>query len=234
VNALLLAAGLGTRLRPLTESVPKCLAPIRGRPLLAYWLDLLVEAGAERLVVNLHHLAAQVEAFLDESPHRARVLAVREPTLLGTGGSILRHRPLLGPGPFMVVHADNLSRFDVRAFVARHRDRPRGCELTMMTFESQTPSSCGIVEVDAAGVVTSYQEKPARPRGRLANAAVYVMEDSVVERLRAGGATAPDLSTQVLPALVGRMVTFHNAVYHRDIGTPEALAQAQADDAYLA
>lgn len=233
MNALLLAAGLGTRLRPLTDSVPKCLVPIRGRPLLAYWLDLLFAAGLERVVVNTHHLPEQVLAFLSSSPHAGRVQAEYEPELVGTGGSILRHHASLGPGPFLVAHADNLSRFDVYAFLARHRTRPAGCELTMMTFETDTPSSCGIVELDGAGVVTSFEEKPAAPRSRLANGAVYVLEPSVVDRLRALGRAAADLSTEILPGLVGRMVAFHNDVYHRDIGSPAAYAQAQLDSRYL-
>lgn len=233
MRALLLAAGLGTRLRPLTDRVPKCLVPIRGKPLLGYWLDLLGRAGLERMVVNLHHLPDQVRAFLAASPWRDRVIAVEEPALLGTGGSILAHRSHLGDGPFMVVHADNLSRFDVAAFLERHRLRPPGCELTMMTFTTETPRSCGIVEVDGAGVVTSFVEKPADPRSRLANGAVYLLEPSVAEALAALGRAEVDLSTQVIPRYVGRMATFHNAVYHRDIGTPDAYRQAQLDTGYL-
>lgn len=233
MNALLLAAGLGTRLRPLTDRVPKCLVPIRGRPLLAYWLDLLLGAGIERVVVNTHYLPEQVAAFLSTSPHAGRVQAAYEPELLGTGGSILRHHAAMGPGPFLVAHADNLSRFDVGAFLACHRARPADCEATMMTFETETPSSCGIVEVDRQGVVTSFAEKPSAPRSRLANGAVYVLEPSVLERLRALGRATADLSTEILPGLVGHMVAFHNAVYHRDIGSPAAYAQAQLDTRYL-
>ena len=233
MRALLLAAGLGTRLRPLTDTVPKCLVPIRGRPLLAYWLDLLGRAGLERLVINLHHLPEQVSRFLEGSPWRDRIDPVAEPRLLGTGGSVLAHRALLGDGPFMVVHADNLSRFDVAAFLERHRRRPPGCELTMMTFTTETPWSCGIVEVDPAGVVTAFTEKPAHSTSRLANGAVYLLEPSVADALAGLGKAEVDLSTEVIPRYLGRMATFHNAVYHRDIGTPEAYRQAQLDTGYL-
>jgi mannose-1-phosphate guanylyltransferase len=161
------------------------------------------------------------------------VVAAREERLLGTGGSVLQHHALVGPGPFIVAHADNLSRFDVHAFMERHRTRPPGCEATMMTFCTETPSSCGIVEVGVAGVVTSFVEKPAVTTSRLANGAVYVLEPSVVERLGAIGREAIDLSTEILPGLVGRMTTFHNDVYHRDIGSPAAYRQAQIDTGYL-
>lgn len=234
MNALLLAAGLGTRLRPLTDTIPKCLVPIRGRPLLAYWLDLLVGGGIDRIVVNAHHLADQVARFVAQSPHRGRVELAREERLLGTGGSVLRHRARMGEGPFLLAHADNLTRFDLAAFLARHRARPAGCALTMMTFETRTPESCGIVEVDARGVVVAFEEKPRAPRSRLANGAVYVLEPEAVDALAALGKEAPDVSTELLPRFVGRMCTFHNAVYHRDIGSPEAYAHAQVDSAYLA
>ncbi|MGC3996951.1 MAG: nucleotidyltransferase family protein [Anaeromyxobacter sp.] len=234
MNALLLAAGMGLRLRPLTDTVPKCLVPIRGRPLLAYWLDLLAQGGIDRVVVNTHYLSEQVVRFVESSPHRARVDLVHEDRLLGTGGSVLRHRALLGDGPFLLAHADNLTRFDVAAFLARHRTRPAGCALTMMTFETRTPESCGIVEVDARGVVVGFEEKPRAPRSRLANGAVYILEPEAVEALAALGKEAPDVSTELLPRYVGRMCTFHNAIYHRDIGSPEAYAEAQLDSAYQA
>ncbi len=233
MNALLLAAGLGTRLRPLTETVPKCLVPIRGRPLLAYWLDLLTAPRIERIVVNLHHLPDAVVRFVEASPHRSRVELVREPELLGTGGTVLAQRHLLGGGPFLVIHADNLSRFDLAALLERHRTRPPGCLLTMMTFRTPSPRACGIVELDERGVVVSYQEKPERPASDLANGAVYVLEPALLDALAALGGPVLDLSTQLLPRLVGRMATFHNDVYHLDIGSPEAYARAQIDRAYL-
>jgi mannose-1-phosphate guanylyltransferase len=98
--------------------------PHRGRPLLAYWLDLLFAAGLERVVVNTHHLPEQVLAFLSSSPHAGRVQAEYEPELVGTGGSILRHHASMGPGPFLVAHADNLSRFDVGVLTCTGHARP--------------------------------------------------------------------------------------------------------------
>lgn len=233
MRALLLAAGLGTRLRPLTDSVPKCLVPVRGRPLLGYWIELLADAGIERIVVNLHHRAEQVLGYVTSHPRRHLVVTAREDSLVGTGGSILLHLPLLGRGPFLVIHADNLSRFDVGAFLERHRRRPSGCELTMLTFETDRPETCGIVTLDAAGVVTAFEEKPRAPRGRVANGAVYVVEPSVIDFLEGLGKTTVDFSTEVLPAFMGRIATFPCDGYHRDIGSPESYARAQLDTGYL-
>jgi mannose-1-phosphate guanylyltransferase len=229
MRALLLAAGLGTRLRPLTDTVPKCLVPVHGRPLLGYWLELLGASGVERMLVNTHYLRGAVRDFVARSPWRDKVTLVHEEKLLGTGGTVLSNRDFFGGESFLVAHADNLTRFDVRSFERRHANRPAGVDITMMTFEADDPSSCGIVEQDTRGVVTAFHEKVAEPPGRLANAAVYVFEPAVVDFIASLGREVVDLSTEVIPRFLGRICTFHNADYHRDIGTPESLRRAEAE-----
>jgi len=229
VNALLLAAGRGTRLRPLTERIPKCLVPIRGKPLLEYWLDTLLSNGIREVLINTHHLAGMVEAFHATSPWRERVTLVYEPELLGTGGTIVANRKFFSREAFLVAHADNLSRFSVRAFQDTHARRPRRAVMTMMTFDTDTPSACGIVETDAEGLVVRFYEKVMNPPGRRANAAVYIMEPEVVEFIGLLGKRVVDLSTEVIPHFLGRIATFHNTEYHRDIGTPESLRRAEAE-----
>ena len=226
MRALLLAAGLGTRLRPLTESVPKCLVAIHGRPLLGYWLDLLGDAGIERILINTHYLAEPVRRFVAGSRWQARIELVHEDTLLGTAGTALRNRAFFGGEAFLLAHADNLTRFDVTAFIAAHRRRKAGTEITMMTFETDAPRTCGIVEQDEDGIVRAFHEKVADPPGTRANAAVYIVEPSVLEALAGEGREVIDLSTEVLPRYLGRIQTFHHAGYHRDIGSLESLRRA--------
>lgn len=230
MKALLLAAGLGTRLRPLTETVPKCLVPVHGKPLLDYWLDLLFEQDIiERVLVNTGHLAPLVRRHVGTSPWRDRVDLVHEEQLLGTGGTVLANRDYFGDQACLIAHGDNLTRFDLAALVARHRHRPRDTLLTMMTFTTDNPASCGIVTVDSGGVVTQFHEKSADPPGNLANAAVYILEPAVFGLLAGLGRSVIDLSTELLPALMGRIVTYHNTDYHRDIGTPESLVLAHRE-----
>lgn len=229
MKALLLAAGLGTRLRPLTDTVPKCLVPIHQRPLLDYWLALLLSGPVESVLINTHHLADSVRAFVAASRWRDRIALVHEQTLLGTGGTILRNRHFFGRDPFMVVHADNLSVFDVSAFIARHTVRPRGSVLTMMTFDTDAPQTCGIVEQDAKGVVLRMHEKVTNPPGTRANAAIYIMDPEVVDFIASLGKPVVDVSTEVLPHFMGRIYSFHNAEYHRDIGSLDSLKKAEAE-----
>ena len=229
MRALLLAAGLGTRLRPLTETVPKCLAEINGRPLLDYWLALLSHAGIGEILINLHHLPQPVEAYLATVAHPARIETVLEKELLLTGGTVLANRRFFHDEPFMVVHADNLALFDVHAFIRAFEHRDAGIEITMMTFKTDMPEACGIVELDARGAVQAFHEKVASPPGHLANAAVYIFSPAVMDFIASLGKPVVDLSTEVLPHFIGRINTFENDVYHRDIGTLESLQRARVE-----
>lgn len=229
MRAILLAAGLGTRLRPLTDTIPKCLVPIHGRPLLDYWLAMLTETGVSPILVNLHYFADRVREYIDGSGYRKQVSLVYEEELLGTAGTLLKNRSFFGDGPIMLIHADNLSRFDVRAFIERHSTRPAGCAITMLTFRTSAPESCGIVELDEEGIVQRFHEKVANPPGDLANGAVYILEPEIGDFLAGLGKEVIDFSTEVLPHYLGRTYTFHNDIYHRDIGTMESYEAAVAD-----
>ncbi len=229
MRALLLAAGLGTRLRPLTDSVPKCLVEIDGRPLLDHWIELLAGGGIVDILVNLHYLADTVRAHIESRRYPARVTSVYEESLLGTGGTLLRNRAFFGKEPGMLVHADNLSSFDPRAFVDRFLSRDSGIEITMMTFRTDAPESCGIVELDGRGVVRAFHEKASEPPGDLANAAVYIVSPVVIDFMAGLGREVIDFSTEVLPRFLGRINTFHNGTYHRDVGTMESLLAARRE-----
>lgn len=229
MRALLLAAGKGTRLRPITNHIPKCLVPIHGKPLLEYWLDLLLGAGVEKVLINTHYLSDQVRKFIGGSPWRDHIDLLHEDSLLGTGGTVLKGADFFKAEPFMVAHADNLTRFDVTAFVQRHERRPAGVEITMMTFATDTPESCGIVFENKDGVVIDFFEKVAEPPGNHANGAVYIFEPSVIQFLSALNKKVIDLSTEVIPNYMGKICTFHNENYHRDIGTPESLRMAELE-----
>ena len=226
MKALILAAGLGTRLQPLTENIPKCLVTIDGKPLLEYWITMLYHGGVFPLLVNLYHHANKVKYFIDSSPYRKFITTIYEEKLLGTGGTLLKNRGFFGDEPLMLVHADNLSIFDVRAFINSHQNRPAGCEITMMTFKTPTPESCGIIETDEKGRVRAFYEKVANPPGDMANGAVYIIEPALFTYLDSLNKKFIDFSTEVIPHFIDRINTFHNDVYHRDIGTLESYEAA--------
>ncbi len=229
MRALLLAAGLGTRLRPLTLTTPKCLVPIRGRPLLSYWLDALFsDPRIERALVNTHYLADQVAAFVAQSSWKERVDLVHEEMLLGTGGTILANRTYFGAGPLFVAHADNLTDAPMARLIDAHLSADRDILATLLAFRTATPQSCGILELDARRRVIGFHEKVANPPGDLANGAVYVFDPEVVERIAAQGRPVVDLSTEIIPGLLGRMQALEHKGFFMDIGTPQALERASA------
>ncbi|SIO59902.1 mannose-1-phosphate guanylyltransferase [Rhodovulum sp. ES.010] len=227
-KALLLAGGLGTRLRPLTETVPKCLVPIAGKPMLSYWLDALERAGIGTALVNTHHLRDTVRAYI-ETENARRAVTLREawePDLLGSAGTVRANRGFADDADAVVViYADNLSAIDLADLAAFHagHDDP----MTMALFRTPAPRNCGIATLDGAGRVVDFVEKPGEPASDLANAGLYVLDAEAWREIADMGAF--DFGFDVLPRFVGRMRGYAFDGYHRDIGTPEALAQAEAD-----
>lgn len=223
MRAVLLAAGLGTRLRPLTDHLPKCLVPIGGKALIDIWLDEFERAGVDDVLVNLHHLPDLVREHLASRDGGPRVVTSYEPTLLGSAGTLRAHREwLAGDDMFLAVNGDNLTDFDLRVLVEAHR--VGGSSATLTVFRTSRPRECGIVEV-VDGWVTGFQEKPSEPRSDLANAGLYAFGPDVIDRVDPG--VPCDIGFHLLPKLVGeaRAIDLGDA-YFLDVGTPAALARA--------
>lgn len=228
LRALLLAAGLGTRLRPLTLNTPKCLVRVGGEPLLGRWLRQLEAARCEAVLINTHYLSDQVVAFLQERPSGPmRVHTIHEPELLGTAGTLLANQAFFEGVTGLLIHADNAMAGDLQGLLAAHAARPAHCLLTMLTFRTDQPRSCGIVATDAQGLVTAFHEKVAEPPGNCANGALYAFNPEFVESLVRMRPAPSDFSTEVIPTLLGRIQTWHTEQPYLDIGTPHALAAAQ-------
>jgi mannose-1-phosphate guanylyltransferase len=229
MRALLLAAGTGRRLRPITATTAKAMVTINGRPLLDYWLELLFSGGIERILINTHWLPDQIAGHVLASRFASRVDLVHEEELLGTGGTILDNRDWFQGRAFLVAHADNLTDFGVRDFIAAHRARPTTHLITMLGFRTDAPSSCGILELDDRGTVVAFHEKVENPPGNLANGAVYIFEPAVIDAIASLGRKQVDLSTEVIPRFLQRILCVETSGYHRDIGTPESLRRARIE-----
>jgi mannose-1-phosphate guanylyltransferase len=226
VRALLLAAGLGTRLRPLTDTIPKCLVPIKGQPLLGIWLERLTQVGVGPFLVNTHYLVEQVEAFVKASPYRNQIRLVKEHELYGTAGTLIANLHFFHGEDGLLIHADNYCLADFKAFQQAHTNRPPECLMTMMTFRTNNPSSCGIVELDERGVVIGFHEKVAKPPGNLANGAVYIISAKLLDRLGGDLHAVTDFSNEVLNRFVGQIYTYETKEAFLDVGTPETYALA--------
>ncbi len=228
IRALLLAAGLGTRLRPITDTIPKCLVEIAGKPLIEHWMLQLESINCEKALVNTHYLADQVVRFTKEwKNHRMEVQTVYEKRLLGTAGTLMANRDFFKDSTCIMIHADNANNVNLHRFLDAHRSRPKNCLMTMLTFTSSNPSSCGIVEINARGIVEKFHEKKANPPGNKANGAVYLFEPELINWLENNHLKSEDFSTEVIPTLLGKIHTWHTNSVYIDIGTPKSLAKAQ-------
>jgi mannose-1-phosphate guanylyltransferase len=226
VKAFLLAAGVGNRLRPITDHTPKCLLPIAGTPLLDIWLDRLHGAGVDEVLVNLHHLPDLVLQHLEARSGPPVVRTAFEPELLGSAGTLLHHRSWVeDEGFFLAINADNLTDFDLRQLIEFHRSGD--AEATLTVFHAPDPTQCGVVDVDDSGLVIGFTEKPSAPVGNLANAGLYAFSPEVLFEI---DDTIPtDIGYHLLPRLIRRARALPMESYFCDIGTPAAYERAGRD-----
>ncbi len=227
---MVLAAGAGERLRPLTEQLPKPLLPVANRPVMAYGLEHLAAHGFRDVIANVCHHAQAIEtAFADGSGCGVRLRYAREDRLWGSAGSVKRAAAVFGDETFLVVCADNLNDLDVGDLVARHR-RARALASIGLVQVSDT-SQYGIVVTDDRGRIERFVEKPRGPApSRLANAGIYVFEPEICERIPAD--VPYDFGLDVFPQLVRSGAAFHGFELPgqwRDIGRLRDYLAAQRD-----
>jgi mannose-1-phosphate guanylyltransferase len=226
VKAFLLAAGVGSRLRPITDTTPKCMLVFDGRPLLDIWLDAFDRAGVDEVLVNLHHLPDVVQGHLVSRTAPPAVRTFFEPELLGSAGTLLANRQWVdGEEIFLACNADNLTDFDVRSLIDGHREH--GAIATLTVFHSPQPSAGGVVKLDADGKVVGFVEKPAKPVSDLTNAGMYAFHPIVLDEI--DGMSPCDIGYHLLPRLVGRARAVPVEGYFRDIGTADVYQQAREE-----
>jgi mannose-1-phosphate guanylyltransferase len=226
MKAFLLAAGIGSRLRPLTDKVPKCLVPIGDRPLLDIWLDSLDDAGVDEVLINLHYLPDMVTRHLRARTGPPEVRTVHEPELLGSAGTLLANRDWVqGDDLFLACYADNLTDFDLRVLIEEHRrHRPVA---TLTAFHSPNPSSGGVMDVDAHGLLVGFVEKPSQPASDLTNAGVYAFAPNVLAEIPR--TTPQDIGYHLIPRLIGRARVVPIDGFFTDIGSPNAYRTAREE-----
>jgi mannose-1-phosphate guanylyltransferase len=223
MKAFLLAAGLGTRLRPYTDNTPKCLLPIRGVPILEIWLALCRTHGISEVLVNTHAHAAAVKSFVQGRNCGVQVRVIEEQQLFGSAGTLRSNRNWLAEETsFWVFYADVLTSADLRAMLRSHS---LSCAATLGVYSVPDPQRCGIVSVNQDQVVTGFIEKPAKPAGNLAFAGILIGTQQLLNAIP--DKPQADLAFDVLPNLTGKMRAYNISSYLLDIGTIENYALAQ-------
>jgi NDP-sugar pyrophosphorylase family protein len=230
VKAMILAAGLGTRLRPLTDKVPKVMLPIEGKPLLEYHLGLLKKFGINDVAVNLHYLPDAVRNYFgDGSKFGVRVKYSFEPTLLGTAGAVKKLEGFFDE-TFLVIYGDNLIEVDLSRLLKFHDERR--CLATIAVYHHPEPWTQGILKLNDSGRVKSFVEKPEKGSitSDFANAGIYILEPKIL--LLIPKDTFFDFGKDVFPLMLKKGLPIYGCEiggYIQDIGTPERYARAQED-----
>ncbi|MFC1857165.1 nucleotidyltransferase family protein [Thermodesulfobacteriota bacterium] len=239
MKAFLLAAGKGTRLKPYTNSMPKCLIPIHGKPMLEIWLALMERCGISEILINTHHLPTQIEQFVRSRKNRfnIKLTVTYEPYLLGSGGTVAANKEFVaGSEDFIIAYADNLTNLDLGQMIKFHHYhcKSRRGVLTMGLFDAPDPRSCGIAVLDKNKKVLKFIEKPQIPESNLANGGIYIASQEIFQyfpekiwnKMKGEREQTLDFGFDILPALVGRIYGYHIREYLRDIGTVESYHQA--------
>ena len=228
LKALLLCAGFGTRLRPLTLQNPKCLMQIAGKPLIGLWLEKLEKYGFHEILINTHYLSEKVNEYLKKMPenNRMKIKTIYEEKLLGTAATLMENKYFFKDSTGFLIHGDNLTNFNLLELLNAHNKRGSNCLLTMLTFNSKNPRQCGIVETDQNDILKDFHEKVENPPSNKANAAVYAFDYELIEFLSNSSVQKVDFSKDVIPKLLGRIQTYHTNDFFIDIGTKEALEEA--------
>lgn len=225
-RAMVLAAGEGTRLRPLTLETPKVLVPVGGVPLICYTLAWLRSHGVREVVINLYHLGDRIKKYLDDGSHFGmKVHYSSEERLLGTAGGVKKAGRFF-PGAFVVVYGDVLTDFDLSDMMGFHR--AKGGIATLALTKVVNPRETGIVQLDKDDRVVSFVEKPSGGAviGDMSNGGVYILEKEVLQFIPRGRYC--DFAYDVFP----RLIEFGCPVYGYRLKSGDYLIDIGSMDRY--
>jgi mannose-1-phosphate guanylyltransferase len=248
MRAMILAAGLGTRLRPLTYVMPKPLAPVLNKPVMVHIAELLAKHGFTEVVANLSYMPEQIrETFGDGSAHGIELTYSDEPEPLGTAGGVGKVRDFLSESEsFLVISGDALSDIDLAAMGEAHEANvAQGAIATLATKRVKDTTQFGVAITGDDGRIQGFQEKPdpAEALSDLANCGIYMFRREIFDHFPAPGHKSPagdddqpegfvDWAQDVFPVLLDGDVPFHSheiEAYWNDIGTISEFTQGNFD-----
>jgi len=220
MKVFLLSAGLGQRLRPITNTIPKCLVPINGKPLLEYWFHLFRDHGIKEILMNTHYLAYQIEDYLKTSNRNFTVNTFYEKVLLGSLGTLIKNnRHFINDENIIVCYSDNLTNINLSDFIQYHNSHE--FDVTMGLFRCVNPVECGIAVIDDNELIVEFEEKPLKPKTNLANAGIYIFKTSIFKNLSLNKNRLLDIGIDLLPKLVNQMKGYRIKEFLLDIGNTE-------------
>lgn len=226
-KAILLSAGYGKRLRPLTKNIPKPLLKINGTPLLSIWINKLINAKFDNILINCFYLKEKIIDFIENHELKNNIQLVIEDTLEGTAGTLIKNIDFIKEGEDLIlVHADNYTEDDLKIFYNAHLNRPKNCLMTMMTFKTNEPQNCGIVLTNELGIVNKFYEKVSNPPSNIANGAIYILSYELIKEIKENFSNSKDFSTEIIPNFMNRILAYETRHPLIDIGSIESYKYA--------
>lgn len=219
MNALLLSAGYGKRLRPLTKNTPKCLLQIKNTNLLEHWIDKLKKAKVNKILINTHFRHDLIKKFIIKKKVQKFVKLTYEKKLLGTAKTLFKNKNFF-KDDFLLIHGDNYCEEDLKKLIQAHKKRPKMCLITMLTFETSMPEKCGVIKTDNKKRVIKIFEKKnfSSTNTKIANAAVFLIsKEFLIEHKPKKNEI--DFCKDIIPKYLKKIYTFHTRKFFEDIGS---------------
>lgn len=220
MKAILLSAGYGTRLKPLTKTIPKCLLPVGNKPLLYHWLDILENECVDEVIINTHHFHNKVIDSLNKRKNKIKISISYEIELLGSAGTVFANeKKLSGDEDFLLLYADNYTDVKLEPLIDFHKKS--NALYTTYVYKTDAPKLKGIYEYDyKTGKAISFEEKPPNPKSNIANSGIGVLNKKIFNYNYNHGKQTCDFGKDILPKITSKTFLLYTDNIIRDIGTP--------------
>jgi mannose-1-phosphate guanylyltransferase len=232
MRVLILAAGLGTRLRPLTNKIPKCMVDVGEKPMLQHWLEKLekLEEKPSEVFVNLCYKKDIVEKFLDNYKSLLPIKILVEKELLGTGGTLLKLIKECHDEDMLVIHCDNYFDDELNVFLkeAKTKLSSLNADGVILAFKTKTPQLCGTLQMDANSKILRFQEKVKNPKSNIANGAVYLFSSTFLMNISKNYISLSDIAKDLLEPNEFNFYAYETSKFFCDIGTNSSLELARS------
>ena len=226
MKALILAAGRGSRLGKITDNLPKPLVEVKGKPVIGYLIDKLINLNVTEIFVNMHYKHELLEKFILDSSYKVKINLIYERTLLGTAGTLKSLNHQLSTENFIVMHGDNYFQDDLEVLKQKHLATNPDYLITLGTFLVASPEKYGTVDLTYDNTVVKFFEKDQNSSSKIANSAIYFMKPGMKAEIDELNEYENDISLHLIPRLLGKIKAFELKGYFYDIGTPENLLLA--------
>jgi N-acetyl-alpha-D-muramate 1-phosphate uridylyltransferase len=233
MQGMILAAGFGTRLKPLTDTMPKALVPLLGKPMLHHIIDKFISSGINEIIINAHYFSDQIEEFIETSDYKADIKVVKEETILGTGGGIFNMLPLVTEEDFFVYNTDVVCDVSLKELMKYHKQN--GSLSTMVMQDRETFNQviidsenclCGLNLVNKG--IKKVVREPVEPSSLMAFCGIHTVNKRIIRYQE--NKTEYSIIDVYLNAVSGgeKITAFKPDIHWFDIGTIEKLRQAES------